>query len=66
MSSCACAGVNDMELATTWCRMPFSKGVRSVAPEFARFSRGSLDKGQTDKPERFVALSGYAVRRRKG
>ena len=66
MSSRACAGANDMELATTRCRMPFSKGVRGAAPESTGFSRGSLAKGQTDKPERFIALPGYAARRRQG
>lgn len=46
--------------------MPFSKGVRGAAPESIGFSLGSLAKGQTDKPERFIALPGYAARRRQG
>ena len=44
----------------------FLKGVCGAAPESTGFSRGSLTKGQTDKPERFIALPGYAARRRQG
>ena len=46
--------------------MPFSKGVRGAAPESTGFSRGGLAKGQIDKPERFIALPGYAARKRQG